>query len=238
MLTDLAILAVPSALCIYLNFWFLIPVLVFVYNFLFYAVYSATPGKILFHQLIMNKAGGKITVGHAFVRSVAVFLTILTCGIGYFTLALDSRKRSLHDMIAGTVVSCSAKNGDIYAEPVVFENNSASSQHGAKKCWIIGIDGLFKDRKFEIPSGGIAIGRDEMTCGIIFPDDEINISRIHCTLIFNQQTNTVTIIDHNSTNGTFFGDGTRLPAGHYSPLGNNDVFYLAHNSNSFRICMM
>ena len=56
----------------------------------------------------------------------------------------------------------------------------------------------------------IVIGRDPARCNIIFSKEVQGVSRVHCTLLCDE--NGVTVRDENSTYGTYM-DGKRLPAG-------------------------
>ena len=56
----------------------------------------------------------------------------------------------------------------------------------------------------------LVIGRDPAQCSVVFPKDTPGVSRMHCTLRFNEKG--VTVRDENSSNGTFI-DGKRIPAG-------------------------
>ena len=56
----------------------------------------------------------------------------------------------------------------------------------------------------------LVIGRDPAQCSVVFPKDTAGVSRVHCTLRYNEKG--VTVRDENSSNGTFI-DGKRIPPG-------------------------
>lgn len=56
----------------------------------------------------------------------------------------------------------------------------------------------------------LIIGRDPSQCNVVFAKDTPGVSRVHCTLCYNEIG--VTVRDENSSNGTFV-DGKRIAAG-------------------------
>lgn len=96
---------------------------------------------------------------------------------------------------------------------------------------LIGFEGTQREIKYRIePDCQIKIGRG-MSADIRI-DGDLNISRLHCSLIYNSDKKTVFIQDH-SSNGTFFSSGKRLqPDMIYELKG---PFYLSHPKNMFRL---
>jgi uncharacterized RDD family membrane protein YckC len=62
-------------------------------------------GKLLTGLTILNTDGTKIGIATLVKRNLlGYFVTLLTLGIGFLISAVNARGRSLHDLIAGTVV--------------------------------------------------------------------------------------------------------------------------------------
>jgi uncharacterized RDD family membrane protein YckC len=66
---------------------------------------QATPGKaIMGLAVVSEKDGKKITLQTAFVRSLLTFVSSAILFIGYIIMLFTSKKQTLHDIIAQTVV--------------------------------------------------------------------------------------------------------------------------------------
>ena len=74
------------------------------YEAFFVAYMGATPGKLALGLKIVRPDGGPVSLGRAFGRYFAKFLSAMILGIGYIMVAFDSQKRGLHDMICDTRV--------------------------------------------------------------------------------------------------------------------------------------
>ena len=78
--------------------------LFFTYFSAAHAQWGCTVGKkLLGVKVVDSKTGGPLGAGQAMGRSVAILLSHLTFGIGYAMAGWDSKKRALHDRVAGTV---------------------------------------------------------------------------------------------------------------------------------------
>lgn len=102
---------------------------------------------------------------------------------------------------------------------------------GKGTIFLIGFEGTQREIKYRIePDCQIKIGRG-MSADIRI-DGDLNISRLHCSLIYNSDKKTVFIQDH-SSNGTFFSSGKRLQPDMIYEL--KEPFYLSHPKNMFRL---
>jgi hypothetical protein len=81
--------------------------------------------------------------------------------------------------------------------------------------------------------GVIAIGRDPARCQVVYPADTKGISSLHCEVI--EQAGSITLTDKGSTYGTFLAGGQKLAANQSVTLAAGAVFYLADPKNEFRI---
>lgn len=71
----------------------------------FWITLSTTPGKMAVGAIIVDaRTGNKPTVGQFIKRCIGGYLSAIPLFLGYICIAFDSRKRGLHDRIAGTVV--------------------------------------------------------------------------------------------------------------------------------------
>ena len=66
--------------------------------------WRATPGKRLLGIEVLNRAGAPIGYWQALVRFIGRLLSIATFGIGFLAALFNHRRRTLHDLIAGTIV--------------------------------------------------------------------------------------------------------------------------------------
>lgn len=88
------------------NTGWLITILLGLTNFVIFPMFTGQSiGKMLTGLRVVKRDGTNPTFGVLFLRHiVGYFLTILTGGIGFLIAAFNQKGRSLHDLIAGTVV--------------------------------------------------------------------------------------------------------------------------------------
>ena len=55
-------------------------------------------------RVVMDKDGGKVTMGPAILRLIGYWIDQIIFYLGYIWVLIDSRRRGWHDLIAGTVV--------------------------------------------------------------------------------------------------------------------------------------
>ena len=63
-----------------------------------------TPGKMLMRVKVVRWDGEEIGYGRAVLRWIGYFLALLPLGLGFLWVLFDSRRRGLHDILAGTCV--------------------------------------------------------------------------------------------------------------------------------------
>ena len=66
---------------------------------------QATPGKLVVGVRVSDAAGARIGIGRALGRALAKYISAIILLIGFIMAAFTDRKRALHDMMAGTLVS-------------------------------------------------------------------------------------------------------------------------------------
>ena len=100
---------------------------------------------------------------------------------------------------------------------------------------IIGISGQYAGRAIPIASQGSMLGTDAASCDFAFPHGTPGISRNHCKIQFNPQTQMFILYDLGSSYGTFLGNGSRVTQGQPVALRSGDDFYMASRAMLFRV---
>lgn len=103
---DGIILSAISTLCIRMVFLF---PFAFILHFFYKPIFEAsnaraTPGKYLAEISVCRSNGDKLSLKDAYIRYFSSWISGLTLGIGYFIAFFNTRKQTLHDMFADTVV--------------------------------------------------------------------------------------------------------------------------------------
>jgi uncharacterized RDD family membrane protein YckC len=68
------------------------------------SVYQATFGEMIFKLKVVDLYGKKVSVLRSLFRCITTIISILPIGIGIWYLTTDPKKRTWHDLIAGTYV--------------------------------------------------------------------------------------------------------------------------------------
>lgn len=89
---------------------------------------------------------------------------------------------------------------------LIFEVKDVRKKNELKNAFIIGIEGTYAGARINI-GDGIFIGRDAKVSNLVIHDDRI--SRRHCKIVYNDDTNTFDVTDY-SRNGTYVIGGQRL----------------------------
>ncbi len=81
----------------------------FVVYFIYFPYFWTKDGQTLGMRpfklrVVMDKDGGKVTIGPAILRLVGYWIDQIIFYLGYIWVLIDSRRRGWHDLIAGTVV--------------------------------------------------------------------------------------------------------------------------------------
>lgn len=110
--------------------------------------------------------------------------------------------------------------------------SAAEAEDGPTLC---GVEGELAGSSFRMNGSGLSIGRDPALCQVVFPLHVGEVSRKHCTLQFEKETQTFTLEDHGSSNGTFLSRGDRLEPGKRYPLRSGERFALSGNTHWFEV---
>jgi uncharacterized RDD family membrane protein YckC len=85
-------------------------IFIYIFTWLFYNVlfesskYQATIGEMIFKLKVVDLYGKRMSILRSFFRCLTTIISILPVGIGLWYLTTDAKKRTWHDMIAGTYV--------------------------------------------------------------------------------------------------------------------------------------
>jgi len=182
---------------------------------------SASLGKKILGLMVVDARGRKLSWALAFIRAICKILSGLVFGIGYFSVIFDKNRQALHDKMVNTFVVVK-KQGKNIADKIPQ---------------ITGISGHFNGKSFNVPGRGILFGRDSESCNFVFPDTTPGISRNHCKLRFNPQSNIFILYELGSSHGTFLANGIRIAQGQPVTLQPGEEFYLASQDNMFRVIL-
>ncbi len=79
-------------------------IIVLIITVLFWTISGQTPGKKALNlEIVNNKTLQKISLFQAIIRYLAYFLSMISL-IGFFMPLLNKQRKTLHDIIAGTIV--------------------------------------------------------------------------------------------------------------------------------------
>ena len=98
---------------------------------------------------------------------------------------------------------------------------------------LLGLSGEYEGQRLPLMAQGLTFGRDAAVSNIVFAPATPGISKRHCRVYFQQ--GRVFVEDTYSSNGTFLGNGTRIPAGEPREIQSGDEIRLADERNAFRL---
>lgn len=201
----------------------------FVTSTLYYGFFEgsrmhASPGKYLCGLKVVDLQGMPLSYRKSFLRSFCKLLSGAILYIGYLMGFFDECGRTLHDRLVGTLV---------------VENHSQTSNGYSQELTpkVIGTMGELAGQSFLVSLQGTIIGRDANACDIIFLGEQASqsISRVHCKIQFQPQTQMFILSDLGSSYGTFKKNGTRIQQGNPVALHSGDEFYLANRAAAFQV---
>jgi len=100
---------------------------------------------------------------------------------------------------------------------------------------LCGLEGEHAGTCYRILNRALTIGRDPAHCVILFPYDSGEISRVHCTLSFREDSRLFILEDNGSSNGTFLANGNRLKPGVRYELRTGERFSLSGMVHMFEV---
>ncbi len=100
---------------------------------------------------------------------------------------------------------------------------------------LCGVVGEHSGSCYRILNRRLSFGRDPSQCAILFPIEAAQISRLHCSLRFMEESRLFVLEDHGSSNGTFLADGQRLEPGKSYELRSGQRFSLSGHEHWFEV---
>jgi hypothetical protein len=100
---------------------------------------------------------------------------------------------------------------------------------------LCGVEGEHAGSCYRILNRRLSFGRDPVQCVILFPNEAGEISRMHCTLRFIEESRLFVLEDHGSSNGTFLWNGDRLEPGKRYELHSGQQFSLSGREHLFEV---
>ena len=97
------------------------------------------------------------------------------------------------------------------------------------------LEGHFRGSVLELTEETLTIGRDPRVCQLVFPANMTEIGRKHCVVQYDKKSQTFSLEDCGSTNGTFLRAGERLDPGHPKRLQPGERFYLSNPMTTFEV---
>ena len=217
----------------------LFPLLAVTGNLLYFGFFEgsglhASLGKRLCGLIVVDREGVPLDFGRAFLRSLCRILSGAILGIGFLMGLLDREGRARPDPLAGPFVGRPGPPQLPHQPP---RPQPEKGEETVIHPQIIGISGQFAGQAFPVSTHGVMLGRDPSSCDFVFPSNAKGISRNHCKLQFNPQTQMFVLYDLGSSFGTYLGSGIQVPQGQPAALRAGDEFYLATRANVFRVSL-
>ncbi|TFE23660.1 FHA domain-containing protein [Cohnella luojiensis] len=100
---------------------------------------------------------------------------------------------------------------------------------------LCGIEGEHAGHSYRILNRRLTLGRDPSQCAILFPYEASEVSRVHCTLRFTEESRLFILEDNGSSNGTFLSNGERLKPGVKYELRTGERFSLSGKAHLFEV---
>ncbi|MGN1318427.1 MAG: FHA domain-containing protein [Lachnospirales bacterium] len=166
--------------------------------------------------LITAVFGGFITV-YFFIGSVCIISSLSAAYMGVFECitAFDNRCQ---------IVGLSDQGYN-------YQSQDIRPNRGKIVCTA----GMYKDAEFQVENDfEIIIGRDSYFSSIVITENSTSVSRKHCGIRYDSATGNYIVTDY-SSNGTYTGDGQRLPRNVSQNLPAGTSIYLGDKVNRFKL---
>ena len=208
-----------------------------------YSPGRATLGKRALHLRVGDAYGQPVPNNKILIRNLVKYsptLGLFIPGGGYlpalaalviFGYALfDANRQAVHDKAAGTYVAEAVPGYAPAQQP--YAQPAQPVQTPVRRISLQGTKGHYFGVEFPVGEA-VVLGRNPNGCGIVFPNDAPGVSGIHCEVRLDRASNTVQLIDRNSSYGTFM-NGRKLVPGQPVILHNGDVFTIGED-NAFAV---
>lgn len=194
---------------------------------------QATPGKLLFRLFISDPYGDKLKFCKLLWRnSVKYAFTLLAAFIplqyaaaaaladGMFALVL--KKRALHDIAAGSVVTDYLLSFRLKTQKLLKTGNGVVGIYCTDGCW--------KGSFFPVSHSKIILGRSSQNCQIVFPNNTRGVSSVHCQVFWDHNSRSLIVEDLGSSYGTRLDNGSVLKDGQMAVLRSGQSFCIGENN--------
>lgn len=96
---------------------------------------------------------------------------------------------------------------------------------------LYGVGGEKAGKIFKLENTVTVIGRNSEECSIVFSEDAVGVSGIHCQVkaVYPY----LEVMDLGSRYGTFYENGERMQKDITYKLGNGEAFYIGEKTNRF-----
>ncbi len=137
-------------------------------------------------------------------------------GLGYWYAFFESNGQTMYDYVSKVKIVSIKNRSKHHETPCVYRKHG----DGTYEACIMDKDILM-------------FGRNPGACNVLFDIDESGVSRCHCRIIYNKQTDMFLLEDLGSSYGTYLGNGTRISPGKAVVLLCDDKFYVGKIENEF-----
>lgn len=171
-----------------------------------------------------------------------VILGVFTCGIGTcifvakllnnLNLLTEACKQDSSCKSDGVQIPIQdrptepVEDDDSFTVPVEEWEPLTERQEGSMVC----CSGIYEGAVFPVGAEELIIGRDESIANIVIKNPKI--SRKHCGVRYMAEKGTYVVTDY-STNGTFYKNGQRFPAGTPNICRSGMIFVISESGNEF-----
>ncbi|MFC5470192.1 FHA domain-containing protein [Cohnella suwonensis] len=100
---------------------------------------------------------------------------------------------------------------------------------------LCGVAGEHAGSRYRLTGRRLTIGRDPARCAVLYPYEFADISRVHCTVRYDDARGIFLLEDNGSSNGTFLDNGERLKPGAKVELRSGERFALSDQSQTFEV---
>jgi hypothetical protein len=186
--------------------------------------WHATVGKHAMGLYVGDENGEGIHYSTAILRYICKIFSGLFFGIGYLMGFFNPAKQCLHDMMAKTYV---------YEGIPRIIGYGFDGVRGVPE--LVCVKGPLAGATYQIPDGGLVIGRDSVSCQVVIPASQQNVSRIHCFITYNPISGLYVLSDRNSSYGTYLANGSKVFYNKPAALRRGEQFYLVSPDNTFEV---
>lgn len=194
----------------------------------------------------MKSMGIAVSYEYGFVLTLlfilfAIALQLLSQGFIFNQTKLAGAHRAVQFTPPGPQQGAVSQQS-VYTPPENLSDNNLSwpqplpLTREAKAPKLIGISGQYAGRTIDLSPGEVRIGRDMNSSNLIYDHSHANISRNHCNIKFDRDSEKF-ILEDTSTNGTYIYPQQRLKRNQPVYLDSGTRFFLGDPSEQYLVSM-